>query len=102
MPRRDIEHSLIVVSAYAPGGDQVGFARMVTDLATFAWLCDVIVDEAHRADGLGTAMVRTIVEHPDVVDVRWQLLATRDAHGLYEKLGYTALHDPTIWMHRRR
>lgn len=100
--RRAIEHSALVVGVYTTDGRQVAFARMVTDLATFAWLCDVVVDSAHRAGGLGTAMVRTIVEHPAVVNVRWQLLATRDAHSLYQKVGYTPLHDPTFWMHRRR
>jgi GNAT superfamily N-acetyltransferase len=98
---RAIEHSHLVVGAYDPVGQQVGFARMVTDLATFAWLADVYVLPDSRAGGLGTAMVRTIVEHPDVVDVRWQFLATQDAHDLYRRFGYTAIADPDFWMHRR-
>lgn len=98
---RAIEHSHLVVGAYAGDGAQVGFARMVTDLATFAWLADVYVLPTARAGGLGTAMVRTIVEHPDVTAVRWQFLATRDAHGLYGKFGYTPIDDPGFWMHRR-
>ena len=98
--RRAIEHSALVVGAYAGDGAQVGFARMVTDLATWAWLCDVLILPEHRGGGLGTAVVRTLVEHPDVAGIRWQFLATRDAHGLYAKLGYRPLDDPTRWMHR--
>jgi GNAT superfamily N-acetyltransferase len=98
--RRAVEHSALVVGAYTPAGEQVGFARMVTDLATWAWLCDVYVVPEHRGGGLGTAVVRTIVEHPDVAGVRWQFLATRDAHELYAKFGYRALDDPARWMHR--
>lgn len=96
---RAIEHSPLLVGAYL-GGEQVGFARMVTDLATFAWLADVFVLAAHRGGGLGTTMVRTIVEHPAVADLRLQVLATADAHGLYERFGYTALDEPRKWMHR--
>ena len=98
--RRAIEHSALVVGAYAPSGEQVAFARMVTDLATWAWLCDVYVVPGHRGAGLGTALVRTIVEHPDVAEIRWQFLATRDAHELYAKFGYRPIDDPTRWMHR--
>jgi GNAT superfamily N-acetyltransferase len=98
--RRAIEHSALVIGVYTAAGEQVGFARMVTDLATWAWLCDVYVVPEHRGDGLGTAMVRTIVEHPDVADIRWQFLATRDAHDLYAKFGYRPLDDPARWMHR--
>lgn len=98
--RRAIDHSHLVVGAYTADGAQVGFARMVTDLATWAWLCDVYVHPSQRGTGLGTEMVRTIVEHPDVAGVRWQFLATRDAHGLYSRFGYTPLDDPQRWMHR--
>ena len=98
--RRAIEHSALVVGAYTRAGGQVGFARMVTDLATWAWLCDVYVTPEHRGGGLGTAVVRTIVEHPDVAGIRWQFLATRDAHDLYAKFGYRRLDDPARWMHR--
>ncbi len=96
-----IEHSPLVVGAYDAEGAQVGFARMVSDLATFAWLADVYVLPSARGSGLGTAMVRTVVEHPSVVDVRWQFLATQDAHGLYARFGFTPIADPGFWMHRR-
>jgi GNAT superfamily N-acetyltransferase len=106
-----IANSPLVIGAYHDsgghdsGGDgvgrQVGFARMVTDLATFAWLCDVYVLDGHRGGGLGTAMVRLIVEHPAVRAVRLQILATADAHGLYARFGYLPLSEPTRWMARR-
>ncbi|MDW3215317.1 MAG: GNAT family N-acetyltransferase [Ilumatobacteraceae bacterium] len=98
--RRAIEHSALVVGAYAADGDQVGFARMVTDLATFAWLADVYVVDEARGAGLGAAMVRAIVEHPDVVTIKRQLLATADAHDLYARFGYEPLAEPDRWMFR--
>lgn len=98
--RRAIEHSALVVGAYTAEGDQVGFARMVTDLATFAWLADVYVIEEARGSGLGAAMVGAIVEHPDVATIKRQLLATADAHGLYARFGYEPLAEPERWMFR--
>jgi GNAT superfamily N-acetyltransferase len=98
---RAIAHSHLVAGAYDTDGRQVGFGRMVTDLAVFAYLSDVYVVPECRAGGLGRAIVESLVQHPDVVDIRWQLLATGDAHGLYEQFGYTALDDPAFWMHRR-
>lgn len=97
---RAIAHSHLVIGAYTETGEQVGFARMVTDLATFAYLCDVFVLAAHRGGGLGTAMVAAIVEHPDVVSVGRQMLATADAHGLYARFGYLPLNEPARWMAR--
>jgi len=99
--QRAIDGSHLVIGAYTQGSSQVGFARMVTDLATWAWLCDVFVLPGHQRSGLGTAMVRMIVEHPDVVDVQLQFLATADAHDLYAKFGYAPLENPTRWMRRR-
>jgi GNAT superfamily N-acetyltransferase len=97
---RAIDNSLCV-GMYAPDGQQVGFCRYVTDRATFAWLCDVFVDESHRG-GLGSFMVRFAVAHPDVAGLRLQLLATRDAHTLYERAGYTRFTEADVarWMTR--
>lgn len=96
---RSIEHSPLVVGAYREGR-QVGFARMVTDLTTFAWLCDVFVLDEARGSGVGVAMVRTVVEHPAVVGIKRQFLATADAHGLYARFGYEPLTEPERWMIR--
>ncbi len=69
------------------GSQQVGFARANTDHATFTWICDVIIHPDHRGKGLGTWMVECVIAHPEL-QTRSQVLATRDAHGLYEKFGF--------------
>lgn len=69
------------------GGAQIGFARVVTDKAVFSWLCDVIIAEEYRGQGLGKWMVGCILEHRDVRHTRFHL-ATRDAHGLHERFGF--------------
>ncbi len=98
--QRAIEQSALVIGAYDATGAQAGFARMVTDLATFGWLADVYVVATARGAGLGTVMVRTIVEHPDVASVSRQVLATRDAHQLYRSFGYEQMAEPERWMMR--
>ena len=70
------------------GGTQVGFSRVVTDGATFAWLCDVFVLPAFRGRGLATWLIETVVAHPDLQVQRGFVLATRDAHRLYSKFGW--------------
>lgn len=98
---RSIANSGLVCGAYlAESGELVGFARMVTDLATFAWLCDVFVIPEHRGSGLGVAVVMMLVEHPALVGVKRQLLATRDAHELYRRVGFAAMAEPEKWMER--
>ncbi len=74
---------------------QIGFARMVTDRATFAWLADVFVIDAHRGQGLGKWMVENLLKHPDLQGLRRILLGTRNAHGLYSQFGFTSLGDPS-------
>lgn len=66
---------------------QVGFTRVVTDGATFSWICDVIINQAYRGEGLGKWMMSHVVVHDKIKNTR-QLLATKDAHGLYEKYGF--------------
>lgn len=72
---------------------QVAFARLVTDYATYAYLCDVFVDEEHRGRGLSKWMMGRIMENPDLAELRRFTLATKDAHGLYEKFGFKALSE---------
>ncbi|MEV7137564.1 GNAT family N-acetyltransferase [Streptomyces tauricus] len=79
-------------------GDQVAYARVVTDGATFAWLCDVYVDRAARGKGLGTALVTAVRDHLRPMGLRRVVLATHDAHGVYEKLGFKVLDRPDRWM----
>ena len=77
---------------------QVGFARVITDSATFAYVADVFVLSSHRGRGLGVWLMEVIRSHPDLQRLRRWVLATRDAHGLYEKTGFAALEDPGRFM----
>jgi GNAT superfamily N-acetyltransferase len=77
---------------------QVGYARVVTDRASFAYLCDVYVLEAHRGQGLSKWLLQTILAHPDLQGLRRFMLATRDAHGLYAQFGFTPLASPDRMM----
>jgi GNAT superfamily N-acetyltransferase len=86
---RSIDHSLNF--GLYDGDQQVGFARLVTDRSTFAFLADVFIVPARRGCGLATWLCATALEHPDIVDVRRVLLGTDDAHGLYAQLGFTPL-----------
>jgi GNAT superfamily N-acetyltransferase len=81
-------------------GRQVGFARVVTDGATFAWVCDVFVDEAWRARGVGRRLMATIVADPRLQGLRRMVLATSDAAPLYERFGFRPLEHPERWMER--
>jgi GNAT superfamily N-acetyltransferase len=80
------------------GSKQVGFARVITDKATFAYLCDVYVLETYQGQGLGTWLMETVCSHPDLQGLRRFVLVTRDAHGLYEKFGFAPLEAPTRYM----
>ncbi|MFJ8635465.1 GNAT family N-acetyltransferase [Streptomyces sp. NPDC093568] len=79
-------------------GDQVAYARVVTDRVAFAWLCDVYVDPSVRGKGIGTALVGAVREQVRSYGVKRMLLATHDAHGVYEKLGFAPLERPDQWM----
>jgi GNAT superfamily N-acetyltransferase len=82
------------------GGRQVGYARIVTDHATFAWVCDVFILESCRGRGLSKWLMRTVMQHPGLQGLRRWLLATRDAHALYRHVGFTPLAAPDRWMER--
>ncbi|MFJ9177311.1 GNAT family N-acetyltransferase [Streptomyces sp. NPDC102360] len=82
----------------AASGEQVAYARVVTDEATFAWLCDVYVDRSVRGKGIGKAMVTAVRDHLKPLGIRRILLATRDAHGVYEEIGFAPLEHPDQWM----
>jgi len=76
------------------GADQVGFARVVTDRATYAYLCDVYVLETHQGRGLGKWLIETVMAHPDLQGLRRFQLVTRDAHGLYSRHGFATPANP--------
>lgn len=85
------------IAAYAADGGQLAVARVVTDQATFAWLCDVFVDPAARGRGIARAMVAALIADPRLATLRRWCLATRDAHGVYAPLGFAAA-DAALWM----
>lgn len=94
--RRSIKNSLAF--GLYDGHRQIGFARVVTDCATFAWLADVFVDEEFRGHGLGTWLIETIVSHEDLQGLRRWMLATKDAHGLYRKFGFEGVEGSEVFM----
>ena len=91
----------LTLGAYAPGVGMAAMARVVTDRATFGWICDVFVDRTARGRGLGKAIVAYIAAHPDLQGFRRMHLATRDAHGLYARFGFTPLTGVDRWMEVR-
>jgi predicted N-acetyltransferase YhbS len=82
-------------------GKLIAFARVVSDKATFAWLCDVIVLPGRQGKGLGRAVVRTLQQHPELQGLRRWLLGTKDAHGVYAPFGFTEIEEPNRLMHIR-
>ena len=80
-------------------GRQIGFARVITDKATFGYLADVFIDEAYRGQGLSKWLMEEIMTHPDLQGLRRLMLATRDAHGLYTRFGFSPLSNAERWMH---
>ncbi len=82
------------------GENQIGFARVVTDYATFAYLGDVFILDEFRGKGLSKWLLQTILSHPDLQGLRRWILATADAHGLYEQFGFSALKVPDRWMEK--
>jgi GNAT superfamily N-acetyltransferase len=98
---RSIEHALCF-GIYDGSGAQVGFARVISDFATVAYLGDVFVLESHRGRGLSKWMMEWILQHPSVQGLRRWILLTRDAHRLYAKSGFTPLKAPERYMELHR
>jgi GNAT superfamily N-acetyltransferase len=99
IPREVVERSMQNSLCFGVfcGTEQVGFARVITDFATFAYVADVFVLEQHRGRGLATWLMQFMMQHPRLQGLRRWALATRDAHGLYEKVGFKLL-NPDRWM----
>jgi GNAT superfamily N-acetyltransferase len=96
--QKSIENSLCF--GVYEGEQQVGFCRVVTDYATFGWLCDVFIIESHRGRGLSKWLIESVVTYPDL-QLRRLLLATKDAHELYRRYGgFDTLKNPERWMDR--
>jgi GNAT superfamily N-acetyltransferase len=97
---RAITNSLCV-GIYTATGEQVGLVRVVTDYATFAYLCDVYVLEPHRGRGLSKAAMNAVMSHPRLRNLRRMQLVTQDAHGLYARHGFNVVAQPERHMERR-
>jgi len=97
--KKSIDNS-ICFGLYDSDDKMLGFARVVTDKVVFAYLMDLFVLEEHQGKGVGTMLVKHIVEHPDL-QVRLWFLATKSAHGMYEKFGFSGLSDPERYMFKR-
>ena len=105
IPRAVFEKAVrgsLTVGAYASSGEMAAMARVVTDRATFGWICDVFVDRAARGQGLGKAIMAYIGAHPELQGFRRMHLATRDAHALYAQFGFVPLTGVDRWMEVRR
>ncbi len=83
------------------GDGQIGYARVISDYAVFAYLADVFILERYRGQGLGKWLVACVLAHPDLQNLRKWMLATRDAHGLYAQYGFRPLPTPAMIMERR-
>jgi ribosomal protein S18 acetylase RimI-like enzyme len=92
------KNSALLVGAISHDNTQIGYARVISDKTRFAYILDVIVDWAHRRRGIGQAMMRFILKHPELKDVYQWLLITKDAHGVYKKAGFNPVARPADWM----
>lgn len=100
IPRKTVERAVANSLCFAllHGKAQIGFARLVTDSATFAYLCDVYILEDYRGKGLSKWLMECVMGHPALQGLRRFILATRDAHGLYHQFGFCALSKPEVIM----
>lgn len=98
---KSIENSMCF-GVYTDGDQQVGFARVLSDFAVFAWIMDVFILEDFRKQGLGMALMKAIMEHPDLQGLERWGLGTKDAHGLYEKFGFRRLKTPETKMEKKQ
>ena len=95
-------NSALLVGAFTSDNKQIGFSRVISDKTRFAYILDVVVDENYREHGIGQAMIRYILNHPDLKDVYQWLLLTKDAHGVYKKVGFNPVARPDDWMEIRQ
>jgi GNAT superfamily N-acetyltransferase len=100
IPRGVVERSIQNALCFGlfEGIKQVGFARVISDFATFAYIGDLFVVESHRGQGLGKKLMQAVMEHPQLQGLRRWSLVTRDAHGLYKQFGFTPLENPKGYM----
>ncbi len=94
-------NSALVVGAFTDNHRQIGYARVISDKTRFAYVLDVVVDEDYRRQGVGQSMISYILTHPELDDVYQWLLITKDAHGVYQKVGFGPVKHPGDWMEIR-
>ena len=99
--RKGASNSALVVGAFA-SGEQIGYARVISDKTRFGYISDVFVDEGYRHKGIGQMMVSHILKCDELKDVYQWFLYTKDAHGVYSRLGFKALSNPDEWMQIRK
>lgn len=99
--KQGAQNSALVVGAYTEDQIQVGYSRVISDKTRFAYILDVIVDENYRKKGIGQKMIKAILEHHELKDVYQWLLITKDAHGVYDKVGFKPISRPLDWMEIR-
>lgn len=101
IPRKTLEKAVsnsFCFGIFDEDKNQVGFARLITDKATFAYLADVFIVKSHQGKGLGRWLIKTIISHPEIHGLRRIMLATRDAHDLYSKYGFKPIEKPEMLM----
>lgn len=104
IPRTVVERAIEKSDCYgvfSPEGAQVGFARVVTDSATFAWICDVYIESAYRGQGLSKWLIANVMQDLKPLRLRRICLTTKDAHGLYQQFGIQMTETPDYWMERK-
>jgi len=94
-------NSALLVGVFNSDNDQIGFSRVVSDKTRFAYILDVVLDENYRKQGIGQSMIKYILNHPDLKDVYQWVLLTKDAHGVYKKVGFKPIANPDGWMEIR-
>ncbi len=99
--KRGAENSALVIGAFTENQIQVGYSRVISDKTRFAYILDVIVDENYRKKGIGQKMIKAIMEDCELKDVYQWLLITKDAHGVYNKVGFKPVSRPLDWMEIR-
>lgn len=99
--KQGADNSALVVGVFTSQGIQVGYSRVISDKTRFAYILDVYVDEHFRKQGVGQAMIKFILNHHELKDVYQWLLITKDAHGVYSKIGFKPLENHEKWMEIR-
>ncbi|MBA4536174.1 GNAT family N-acetyltransferase [Bacillus aquiflavi] len=103
--QKSIDHSALCFGVYKVSDDQleqIGFARVISDLSTFAYLADVFILPDYRGIGLSKKLIKNIIEHPELNHIRRAMLATKDAHQLYEKFGFKQISDTNLFMELKK